>query len=316
MKIKESNKTPLVYIIMPCYNSEKYLLEQLMSIYYQSYMNWYLIFVNDGSLDSSEDIAQSFVSNYKLEDKVKIITKKNWWVNSAIQKWLEEVKKMCDIYATDSLISFCDSDDIWTKNKLEVQVKYMLDNPECWLSYHDVSSIDENWCLIHASITRPHLDESFFSFAIIWDMDHIISTETMFRINLVDDLLPLPTWFWMYQDYWMCLVFSIMEVNIHYISKQLAYYRRWHESLVKKAENAGMKKRHEAEVRNLILIQEKFPDKDISYFISFRKDYLLNRCYYSKVHCILLILFKYPKVFCFLLRYYFKVKFLHIFNKK
>jgi glycosyltransferase involved in cell wall biosynthesis len=74
--MKELNK-PLVYIVLPCYNSEKYLLEQLMSIYNQNYQNWFLIFVNDGSTDSSLEIAKKFTKDYNLEEKVKIISQKN-----------------------------------------------------------------------------------------------------------------------------------------------------------------------------------------------------------------------------------------------
>jgi hypothetical protein len=43
---------------------------------------------------------------------------------------LEEVKKLCDIHNTDSLVAYCDADDIWTRDKLEVQVNYMVENPE------------------------------------------------------------------------------------------------------------------------------------------------------------------------------------------
>ena len=81
-----NNKNPLVYIVMPCYNGEKYLLEQLMSIYYQNYTNRYLIFVNDGSTDNSENILRDWISHYNLHDKVMVINKKNGGVNSAVQR--------------------------------------------------------------------------------------------------------------------------------------------------------------------------------------------------------------------------------------
>ena len=140
--MKELNK-PLVYIVLPCYNSEKYLLEQLMSIYNQNYQNWFLIFVNDGSTDSSLEIAKKFAKDYNLEEKVKIISQKNSWVNSAVQKWLEEITVMCDIDNTDSLVAYCDSDDIWTREKLSIQVGFMVENPDCSMSFHDLVFIVE-----------------------------------------------------------------------------------------------------------------------------------------------------------------------------
>ena len=83
----KKNLSPLVYIILPIYNWERYFLEQLISIYHQNYKNRYLIIVNDWSTDSSEEIASKFISDYKLKDKVKIIRKENWWLNSAITRW-------------------------------------------------------------------------------------------------------------------------------------------------------------------------------------------------------------------------------------
>ena len=89
------SKDPLVYIVLCVYNWEKYFLEQLMSLYYQNYTNWYLIIVNDWSSDNSENIARDFISHYNLHDKVMVINKENWWLNSAITVWLKEIKKRC-----------------------------------------------------------------------------------------------------------------------------------------------------------------------------------------------------------------------------
>lgn len=144
-------KNPTVYIVLPVYNGENYFLEQLMSLYYQTYENWYLIIINDWSTDSSENIAKKFVKDYNLHDKVKIFKKKNWGLNSAITRWFEEIKKLCDIDNIDNLVSYCDCDDIRTREKLAIQVKYMVDNPECWLSYHNMVGIDGNGILIKSS---------------------------------------------------------------------------------------------------------------------------------------------------------------------
>ena len=50
----------LVSIVMPAYNAEKYIEESIKSVLYQTYSNWELIIVNDGSKDSSLQIAQKF----------------------------------------------------------------------------------------------------------------------------------------------------------------------------------------------------------------------------------------------------------------
>ena len=58
---------PLVSILMPCYNSEKYLLEAISSIIEQTYSNWELLICNDSSTDNSLSIIKQFES-----DKIKI----------------------------------------------------------------------------------------------------------------------------------------------------------------------------------------------------------------------------------------------------
>ena len=223
--------TPLVYIILPCYNWEKYLLEQLMSIYYQNYNNWYLILIIDWATDNSENIARDFVAHYKLHDKVKIITKENGGVNSAIQRWLEEVKKMCDIDNSNNYISFCDQDDIWTREKFNIQVNYMRENPTCDLSYHDSAVVDENWILTGISQQRitNHSSLSFFYFGIVWNQ--IASNRILFKAKHINNILPMAIWRWICQDERVFLVFSLLGAKIDYINKKLTYHRQWHQSL-------------------------------------------------------------------------------------
>ena len=284
------NNKVTVYIILPVYNCEKYFLEQLMSIYYQNYENRFLIIVNDWSTDLSLEIANNFVTNYKLEDKVKIITKENWWVNSAMTVWLEELKKITDVYSEDILIAYCDADDVWTREKLSVQVNYMYDHPDCDLSYHDTIEIDENWILINHSLHRKaYHDDSFFYLSTI--SPHMWSTEMIFRPKkYIDSILPLPAWPWMYQDYRTSLVLSLLGWKFGFINKKLGSHRRGHMSLTHPEKvldtNDG--------VSYFTNLQERFPDKDLSYIISYRKDiakyWLSFRRYFT-------ILFKYPKVF-------------------
>lgn len=296
---KTTKKEPLVYIIMPCYNWEKYLLEQLMSIYYQNYSNWYLIFVNDWSTDNSENILRDWISHYDLHKKVKVITKENWGVNSAVQRWLEEIKDICNIHDTDSLISYCDCDDVWTREKLEEQVNYMIDHPECDLSYHDMVKVNKNW--VFEEISACKMDklllnrENFFYIWIIWS--YITSNEIIFRAKYIDLIIPLPLWFWMYQDYRSVLIFTLNELKIHFINKPLSYYRN-HQSLSKTETNW----KKEINLKYFYYLQTRFPKKDIKYVIKYNEDRYINRENKNKIQLLTLILLKYPKAFLLLLK--------------
>ena len=92
--------TPVVTIIIPVYNAEKYLHRCISSILNQTYPHWVVIFVNDGSTDESLNILES----YSRDDKrFKIINKRNGGAASARNAGLDAVQT--------ELFTFVDSDD-------------------------------------------------------------------------------------------------------------------------------------------------------------------------------------------------------------
>lgn len=121
----------LVSVIMPNYNSEKYVEATVKSVLAQTYKKWELIFVDDCSTDKSLEIVKSFD-----DERIKVFqNEKNSGAavtrNSAIEK------------AKGSWISFLDSDDIWLPEKLEKQISFMYDN-DIAFSYTDYDVLNEN----------------------------------------------------------------------------------------------------------------------------------------------------------------------------
>lgn len=107
-----------VSIIMPLYNSERYLEETLESVLNQTYKNWELIIVNDCSTDSSVEIVEKYI---ETEKKIKLFNlEKNSGPAVARNKAIEK--------ASGKYIAFLDSDDLWYSDKLEKQLKFMVDN--------------------------------------------------------------------------------------------------------------------------------------------------------------------------------------------
>ncbi len=302
--IIDKNRRPLVYIIMPCYNGEKYLLEQLMSIYFQNYSNWYLIFVNDWSKDKSENIVRDWISHYNLHKKVKVINKENWGVMTAVWRWLEEAKSMCD--NTDDLISYCDADDIRTRDKLEIQVEYMITHPGCDESYCDISIIDWDWCLKEKSLINkryPNRQRNIFYGWILWFC--AASTTIMFRIKYIQNILPMPSDIpikYQAQDKWTNIVLLMLECNTNFINKTLVYYRSWHTSLQKALKWWDNIIRTENHLRFFHEAQRRFPKKDITNIIKFNEDRYIKRIkkWYSHIHIYILTLLKYPNIFLLL----------------
>lgn len=111
---------PFVNIIIPVYNSEKTILRTLNSVKEQTYRDYEIIVVDDGSTDNSVSLINSFINN-NPEIQIKLIIKENGGVSSARNTGLKASK--------GDWIALLDSDDQWLSNKLERQMQVLQDNP-------------------------------------------------------------------------------------------------------------------------------------------------------------------------------------------
>jgi len=106
---------PLVSVIVAVSNGARYLAQALESVLSQTYRRIELIVVDDGSVDNSDKIAQSREEvRYISQHNTGLAVARNTGVNAA----------------QGELIAFIDQDDLWTPNKLDSQVDYLLQNPE------------------------------------------------------------------------------------------------------------------------------------------------------------------------------------------
>src|SRR6056297_1274604 len=95
-----------ITVVLPTFNRSKFLQESIESVLNQTYCNYELIIVDDGSTDNTSKI----LSKYNNIDKIKIFSQKNNGVSAARNKGIKE--------ATFDWIAFIDSDDIWLPTKL------------------------------------------------------------------------------------------------------------------------------------------------------------------------------------------------------
>jgi len=106
-------------IIMPAYNCAKYIKSAIESVKKQTYQNWRLIIIDDGSTDNTAQVIQSATNDIK--EKVELIKcKKNLGVAEARNLGIRK--------STNRYIAFLDADDVWLESKLEKQLKFMKDN--------------------------------------------------------------------------------------------------------------------------------------------------------------------------------------------
>lgn len=109
----------LVSIIMPAHNSGKYISESIQSVLNQTYTNWELLISLDNCTDNTEAICFEFA---KKDNRIRILKTQN--NNSgAIGARNLAIKN-----ANGRFVAFLDADDLWEKNKLEIQINFMQDN--------------------------------------------------------------------------------------------------------------------------------------------------------------------------------------------
>jgi len=107
-----------ISVLMAVYNGDKYLKEAIDSILFQTYKNFELIIVNDGSTDKSKDIIESY-----YDKRIKLINNiKNEGLIFSLNIAIE--------FSTGDFIARMDADDISKKNRFKIQLKYLQKHPE------------------------------------------------------------------------------------------------------------------------------------------------------------------------------------------
>lgn len=119
--------TPLVSIIVPLYNKEKYILDCLQSVALQDFLNWQCIIVDDGSNDGSAKLVDAFIKS--TAGNWKFLRKENNGPSSA--------RNFGVLNSESEFIAFLDSDDIWMPDKLSKQIDYLRNSPDCLVSLTD-----------------------------------------------------------------------------------------------------------------------------------------------------------------------------------
>ncbi|TJX13644.1 glycosyltransferase family 2 protein [Tissierella creatinini] len=145
-------RTPKVSIIIPFYSELEWLFEAVESVFEQTYENYEVIIINDGSkVDISE-----FLKLYK--DKIIYLYQENKGAAAARNAGIE--------VSTGEYIAFLDSDDLWDGNKLNIQIREMIEQNAAWshTSYTrfgvNTKQTTVNICKFHGKIFPMCLNSS------------------------------------------------------------------------------------------------------------------------------------------------------------
>lgn len=122
---------PLVSVVIPLYNSEKTIKETLDCVFRQTFSDWEIIAVNDGSTDATLDILAAI-----KDSRLKVFSYPNGGISVSRNRGLA--------LAQGEYIAFLDHDDLWTPEKLELQLKALQENPQAAIAYSWTNLIDKS----------------------------------------------------------------------------------------------------------------------------------------------------------------------------
>jgi glycosyltransferase involved in cell wall biosynthesis len=172
---------PTVSIIVPTYNSSAYIYETIDSLLAQTFKDYEIIIVDDGSTDDTQEKLKIY------GDKIKYIYQSNQGPSVARNNGIT--------LAVGKYIAFLDSDDLWLSEKLELQVNFMENNPDYGLVSCDALAFKDNQIIVQSmSKERPLksgwvledlLKENFLNTNNVLIRRDVFNTLGMFDINIV-----------------------------------------------------------------------------------------------------------------------------------
>jgi glycosyltransferase involved in cell wall biosynthesis len=208
---------PIVSVIMPSFNTARYVRASVESVLAQSFCDIELIVVDDGSKDGSLEIVRELA----LQDpRINLLARDgNLGPSRARNDGLR--------VARGEFIAFCDSDDLWKPNKLEVQIGLLRKNPEYDLTYCESEIIDEDGRLTGSLFSDQHPvpihpSGDLFDDLCIWNFINIQTV--LLRRNMSGSHLFFDESLRILEDWWLWICLS-RKHRFLYETAILAQYR-------------------------------------------------------------------------------------------
>lgn len=241
----------LVSIITPLYNGGEYIRKNIESILGQTYRDFEHIIVNDGSTDNSGEIVKSF------GDRVVYLEQKNSGQAAAVNAGIK--------IARGEYIGFCDQDDWWLPEKLEMQIAFLESHPEISLVYSDALLADTKGSVLNQTWgqsrgVKPCVGGYQECVTSLFDRNFICAPLTvLIRRDVFNKIGFLNDRFSIIYDYDFWFRMLEKEMRFGYVDKPLAVYR-----IHANQESKKIRKVKRAQI------------KILSSFLGRRKDFLLG----------------------------------------
>ena len=206
---------PNVSVIITTYKRANLVSHAIESVLAQTYTDYEIIVVNDGSPDNTKEVLDQF------GDKITAIHQENQGVSAARNAGIKS--------AQGQYIAFLDDDDLWVQNKLEKQVACLESNPNIGLVYSDMFCFNENGVFPDTwekANPTPPVQQSWILFLrnFIPTPSVVVRRDCLDKVGLFDETLTTC------EDYDLWLRIT-EKWSVHFLNEPLVNYRRSANSL-------------------------------------------------------------------------------------
>ena len=164
---------PQISIIVPAYNAAKTIEETIVAVQKQTFQDWELIIVNDGSTDDTLAVVENIT-----EPKLKIISTEN--------NGVAEARNIGSANAMGTYVAFLDADDLWVKNKLERQLQALEQNPDAVVAYSWTCFMDrEGDSYVYHASSQYRYTGNVYARLLVADFIHS-GSNTLIRKSALD----------------------------------------------------------------------------------------------------------------------------------
>ena len=256
------NNSPLISIITPIYNGERYILETIQSVLSQTYENWEMIIVDNKSTDNSLETIKTI-----CDERIRIISLE---YNSGGPA---RPRNIGLDNAKGEYVAFLDADDVWLSEKLEMQVDFLKENninfTSCYCSLINASSdvvfLSKKSSIYYKFVSKENICDVIKNSFIITS-SVLIKKDLVLRFSEEKSYIAVEDF-----DMWL-RVLVLNSAKYKYQDKKLVKYRVLENS---------------ASDRNNVLGQELKANIVLSHFVLEHQQFLL--CYFHRIFLFFLV---------------------------
>jgi glycosyltransferase involved in cell wall biosynthesis len=267
---------PLVTIVVPSYNHDRFIAKTIQSVLGQTYINWELIIIDNFSSDQTDSIISCITDErirvLKIHNDGIIAVSRNKGISEAKGEW----------------IAFLDSDDFWYNSKLE-NVMLLADQAD--LIYHDMDLYMADYDKIlekaikSRKLTNPVFRDLLINGNVIINSSVVVRKSLLIEVNVLNENRSMIT----AEDYNLWLKLAQKTNRFVYISKRLGYYTI-HSSGLSQKDRSKQLRYAIAEFLSLLTKKEK---KFVESFIRYSRIRTIIRsryesiCFNDFIYCVI-----------------------------